>query len=108
MATKATKQTVNRLDVISAKGDILRKIAEALSAFEKDTLYEYKCVGKEDEQARDWRTDELLWEDDEHTIPMYRSKYDYVKVSDNEMTDGKRAALVAIEEVKAYFDKIIF
>ena len=108
MATKATKQNINRFDVISAKGDILKRIAEALSAFEKDTLYEYKCVGKEEEQARDWRTDELRWEDEEKTIPYYRDKYDYVKVSEAEMTDEKRAALVAVEEVKAYFDKIIF
>ena len=108
MASKATKPVINRLDVISAKGEILRKLADSLKSYEQDTLYEYKCVGKEEEQARDWRTDELKWEDEEKTIPYYRDKYEYVKVSEAEMTDERRAALVAIEEVKAFLDKCTF
>jgi len=108
MATKKNAIVINRLDVISAKGEILKKISEAIKDFEKDTIMEYKVVGKESEQATDWRTGELKWEDEEKTIPYYRDKYDYVRLTEEEMTSEKRATLVAIDEVKAFFDKITF
>jgi hypothetical protein len=53
MATKKNAIVINRLDVISAKGEILKKISEAIKDFEKDTIMEYKVVGKESEQATD-------------------------------------------------------
>lgn len=108
MATKKNAIVINRLDVISAKGEILKKISEAIKDFEKDTIMEYKVVGKESEQATDWRTGELKWEDEEKTIPCYRDKYEYVRLTEEELNPEKRATLVAIDEVKAFLDKITF
>ena len=71
----------------------------------KDLTRRYEVVGKEEEQARDWRTDELLWEDEEKTIPMYRDKYDYVEVFDDELDDEDRLRMSILNELMAKLEK---
>ena len=67
-----------RFTVMKKQAEVLERLEEVLNDIIKDKTMTYDVVGKETEQARSWKTGELLWEDEEHTIPKYRDKYDYV------------------------------
>ena len=56
-------------------------------------------------QAKDWRTGELLWEDEEKTIPIYRDKYDCVEVFDDELDDEDRLRMSVLNELMAKLEK---
>lgn len=45
---------------------------------ERRIVYSYEVVGKTDEQRKDYRTGDLMWEDEEETIPKYVDKWDWV------------------------------
>ena len=95
-----------------------RKRIEVLEALDKELdsqlrncLYDYQCVEETvtDEQDRHWKTDELLWEDDEHTIPKMKvnRRYDYVRRPDSELTDEDRAFQKAVEDVRKCLIKML-
>lgn len=88
------------------EAEILSEIYEELETKLKYATKRYECVGKEEEQARDWRTNELLWEDEEKTIPKYRDKYDYVTVLDSELTEEEKLRAKVIKSVMAKLEKI--
>lgn len=67
-----------RFTTMRKQAEVLERIENLLEEIIKDRTMSYEVVGKEEEQATSWRTGELLWEDEEHTIPKYRDKYDYV------------------------------
>lgn len=87
--------------------EVLERLTEVLDEMEKDCHQVYKCVGKETEQARSWRTDELLWTDEEKTIPLYRDRYEYVPLADDEMDDEQRAKVKAIETISKALEKLV-
>ena len=57
--------------------DILDELYEVVEAKERSASTDYVPVGEE--QEKDWRTGELMWEDDEQTIPKMTKKWDYVE-----------------------------
>lgn len=67
-----------RFQTMATQAQVLTKIEALLEEIIKDTSMTLDVVGKEDEQATSWKTGELLWEDEEKTIPKYRDRYDYV------------------------------
>ena len=67
-----------RFQTMKAQAEVLERIESLLEDIIKDRKMTYDVVGKEEEQARSYKTGELLWEDAEETIPKYRNKYDYV------------------------------
>ena len=87
--------------------DILERIVNVLDDEERNATSDFRCVGKEEEQAKDYKTGELLWEDEEQTIPKYRDRWDYVKVADSELTDDSKAKLRAINMVRDTLEKLI-
>jgi hypothetical protein len=97
----------NKIQMKKAMLDILEGLYNSLDVSEKEVAYSYEVVGKEEEQATDWKTGELKWEDEEKTIPYYKNKYDYVKRDESEFDDYDRAKLDAINEVRKALDKLI-
>ena len=67
-----------RFTVMRKQAQVLERLEDVLNEIIRDKSLTWDVVGKEEEQARSWKTDELLWEDEEHTIPKYKNKYDYV------------------------------
>lgn len=97
----------NKIQMKKAMLDVIEGLYQSLDDTEKNIAYSYEVVGKEDEQATDWRTGELKWEDEEKTIPYYKNKYDYVKRDEADFDDYDRAKLDAIAEIRKALDKLI-
>lgn len=95
------------LETKKAVVDILGELFEKLDHIKKDASQDYKIVGKSDEQATDWRTHELLWEDDDCTIPKYRDIWEYVDIPEDEMTTDRLAKLDAVDAIYKALEKLI-
>ena len=87
--------------------EILDKLYKEVEREENDCLQEYRRIGKTDEQDKHWSTGELLWEDEEKTIPKMKDKWDYVMKSEAEMTPDDYAKLNACKYLKAQLEKMI-
>ena len=101
------KTELTKLQQKKAQVGVLEKLFETLAEMEKDTVNDYRVVGKREEQAKNWRTGELLWEDEEKTIPKYEDKYDYVPIPIEERTPEQVAKLKAIAFIEEALDKLI-
>lgn len=90
-----------------AELDILGKLYENLEdMLNYSPFTRYECVGKSDRQSTDWRTGELLWEDEEQTIPKFENKYADIAVPE-EQYDDMRARKVAIMNVLSKLEKLL-
>lgn len=88
--------------------EVLERLYRDLDDEKQNCLQVYKQVGvDETKQRRSWKTDELLWEDEEHTIPQYEPIYDYVDKTDEEMSDEDVAKLDAINTIVKTLDKLV-
>lgn len=96
----------NKFKERQVEAEILGELYERLEDKLKDATMRYDCVGKEEEQARSYRTDELLWEDDECTIPKYRDKYEIVPVPENELTDEDKLRIKVIKNLMTKLERI--
>lgn len=98
---------MNKIQMKKAMLEVIEELYSSLETTEKNVTYSYEVVGKEDEQAKDWKTGELKWEDEEKTIPYYRNRYDYVKRDEDSLDDHDKAKLEAIAEIRKALDKLI-
>ena len=96
MATKVG-DVGNVLRVKAAKIELVQMLDRTLDQEYKSLYQKYDIVGKSDEQATNYKTGELLWEDDEHTIPRYKDKWDYIDLSDSDLTPEQIAKRDAIQ-----------
>ena len=104
------KTTTREIGIITKKKallDVLERLMNTIDNIEKDTTTEYRAVGKSEEQAKDWKTGELLWEDEEKTVPKMRDEYGYVELTEDEMTDENLATLEAVKTVKEILEKLV-
>lgn len=104
------KKTTREIGIITKKKallDVLERLMTTIDSIEKDATIEYRVIGKSEEQAKDWKTDELLWEDEEKTVPKMRDEYGYVDLTEDEMTDESLATLEAIKTVKEVLEKLV-
>ena len=95
---------------ISEKMAQLEIIGELLDTLDRkldDVTHDYRVVGKEDEQATSWKTGELLWEDEEHTIPKMKDRWENVEIPEDEWSDDVKAKVGAIEEIQEKLKKMI-
>ena len=63
---------------------------------------DYTCTGEE--QRTDWQGN-LLWEDEEHTVPKMGSKFEYVPKT--EYTEEERYSIEALEKIQKYLEKML-
>lgn len=92
-----------RFEMMKAQAEVLTKMDNLLDEIIRDKMMDYRVVGKETEQAKDWRTGELKWEDDEKTIPCFKDKWDYVAKEEDEISEEDR---IMIEVCKAFSKKL--
>lgn len=90
-----------------AQLEVLERLFKELDSAEKEATMRYQKIGTEDEQARHWRTGELLWADEEKTIPQYNEIWDYVKIPQDEIGEHELAKEAAINELRAVLEKLI-
>ena len=88
------------------EAEILGELYEKLENDLKYATKSYERVGKETEQARDYKTGELLWDDEEHTIPRFRDNWDYVDVPEDKLTDEAKLKIKVIKNVMAKLEKL--
>lgn len=98
----ATNKFMERKIEAEVLGDLYEKLEHDLKYATKS----YERVGKETEQARDYKTGELLWEDDEQTIPKFRDNWDYVDVPEDELTDEQRIKIKVIKSIMVKLEKL--
>lgn len=87
--------------------EILEELYTSVENKEKDAHREYKVIGKEDKQAKDWRTGELKWEDEEHTIPVMEDKWGYVDKAEDAMSEEDIIRIKVCQYIKTQLEKMI-
>lgn len=95
----------NKFKEKQAIAEILDELYRIVQTKEDDVHNDYRVVGKE--QAKDWRSGELQWEDEEKTIPKMTDKWDYVPKSDEELDHEDLAKIKACQYIKAQLEKML-
>ena len=95
----------NKFKEMQIKAEILNELYEVVESKERYYCSEYKPVGEK--QACDWRTGELFWEDEEHTIPKMEKVWDYVPKNEEDLTEEDKLRLKACQQIKAQLEKMI-
>jgi len=90
-----------------AQLEVLEVLLDKISDMEESNQKDYRVIGKTDEQATDWRTGELLWEDDEHTIPKMKDEWGSVDIPEEEMTVERLAKKDALTWARAILEKLV-
>jgi hypothetical protein len=88
------------------EAEVLSEVYEELENKLKYAGMSFEKVGVETEQARNYSTGELLWEDEEKTIPKYRDKYGYVPVSEEELTEEQKIKIRVIKKLMAKIENL--
>ena len=100
---------VTSIKVKSYMIEELSKITDSLVYDIKNLYTEYRRVGEEQKQR--WNSDteeyELLWEDEEKTIPKMGAKYDDVEIPEDEMTEENKLKLRAYRELFVKLESLI-
>ena len=94
------KKNSNIVLSLKEKKALLEKIEDMVHSLEQDRVYygqDYRSIGKSDKQATSWKTKELLWEDEEKTIPKYEDIYGYV--DKEELDDDDKAKIKAVDTI---------
>ena len=104
---KATEKKVNIFIAKRALIDVLERLMNVLDEIKNDNLREYKVIGKKDEQDTHWRTGELLWEDEEKTIPKMKDIYGYVDIPEDELSEEAIAKIKAVDMARATLETLL-
>lgn len=101
----------NKFMEMRKKIEVLERLDKELDAIIRDSICEYKCVKETvtDEQDTAWRTGELLWEDEEHTIPKMRvdREWDYVPRPEETLTEEDKATQRAVDDIRKALLKLV-
>lgn len=85
--------------------EILSDLYEEVESKERSIRTHYQPIGEV--QDKDWRTSELLWEDEEKTIPKMEKEWGYVDKDEEELTEDDRMKLKVCQNIKAQLEKMI-
>lgn len=97
----------NKFKETKIRAEILGDLCEKLDSEEKSLQQKWSVVGKETVQAKHWRTEELLWEDEAKTIPKYANKYAAEPKEDADYTEDERIRLNVIRGIKTQLEKML-
>lgn len=97
----------NTIKTKAMRASILENIYDYLESKIRDEGCRYEEVGKKNEQAKDWRTGELKWDDDEKTIPHYDSIYDYVPIPESELDESTTMRIAVLRAIQDDLIKLI-
>ena len=87
----------------------LSKLTEGLVSDIKGLYTEWRRVGEEQKKTWNSETDqyELVWEDEEKTIPKMCAKYDDVEIPEEEMSEDTKLKLRAYRELFEKLESLI-
>lgn len=97
----------SRFATMKAQAEVLEKLDNFLNEIIRDYSMSYEVIGKQTEQATDWRTGELKWEDEEHTIPYYANEYGYVPIPEDKLRDESRIVVDVCKRFSQRLDKLL-
>lgn len=100
-----SKTSIEKIRVKKEMLDLLQDIMTMLADKETEVSKEYKNVGKTDKQRTNWKTGELMWEDEEKTIPLYEDNWEYV--DKEELTENDKARIEAINQIRTTIEKLV-
>ena len=87
--------------------EVLNDLYDTLEQKEKSVHYEYKVVGKKDVQRKHWSTGELMWEDDEKTIPLMEDDWQQVSRAEEDLTEEDILKIKVYKYVMAQLEKML-
>lgn len=85
--------------------EILSDLYEEVEQKEKSVRTTYSPIGEV--QEKDWRTGELKWEDEEHTIPKMTKEWGYIDKDEEDLTDDDKLKLKVCQHIKSQLEKMI-
>jgi len=85
--------------------EILSDLYNEVEQKEKNARTNYVPVGEK--QSRDWRSGEMLWEDEEKTIPKMEKEWGYVDKDEEDLTDDDKLRIRVCQYVKTQLEKMI-
>lgn len=93
---------MKELTTMKKRIELIESVDNLLSSIEEDTCKDYAVISETvtDEQKRHWSTGELMWEDEEHTIPMMKVEREYGYVPKKELTEEDNETLQAIADLR--------
>lgn len=96
---------MTKFDEKRIEAEILGELYKFIEEKETGTMRDYRIVGTIDEQDTHWKTGELLWEDEEKTIPKMKAKWGYVAKED--LTDEEELYLKVCNRIKSALEKMV-
>lgn len=101
------EQTLNYFEQKAVMAKEFSEIYDYLQTRLDNLNSKWTVIGKEDEQATRWSTGELLWEDEDKTIPLYRDKYGDVPKTTEDYTEEDKIKITAIKKVMVMLEKAL-
>lgn len=98
---------MTRFENIKLTAEILQDIYAYLEQRVEDKTKRYEVVGKSDKQKTSWKTGELMWEDEEHTIPVYENVYDYVTYDVENLDEADRNFVEVVRRIQKDLEKLL-
>lgn len=112
MAKTKTEATKNVLDIFKKNEYRAAELKELVGKLIADLNYcqqTYTKIGEK--QDRRWNSDtkeyELIWEDEEQTIPRMIGEYDYVDIPENELSEDDLVKIQAYNELLVDLQKLL-
>ena len=96
---------LTKFDEKRIEAEVLGDLYKQLEEKERATKRDYRKVGVYDEQDTNWKTGELLWEDEEKTIPKMKDRWDYV--DKEELTEEEELYLQVCRRIKSALEKMV-
>ena len=85
--------------------EILNDLYNEIEEKENHIRCTYSPIGEK--QDRDWRSGELLWEDEAQTIPKMTKEWGYIDKDEDDLTDEDKLKLKVCQQIKAQLEKMI-
>ena len=95
----------NKFEEKKLLAEVLNELYDTVQRKEDDVHSDYKITGEE--QAVDWRTGELQWEDEDKTIPKMKDKWETVAKADEDLTEYDKLRIKVYQYVKSQLEKMI-
>ena len=96
---------LTKFDEKRIEAEILGELYRFVEEKENSTKREYRKVGITDEQDTHWKTGELLWEDEEKTIPKMKDVWDYV--DKEEWSEQDELYVKVCHKIKSALEKLV-
>lgn len=96
---------MNKFEEKKIEAEVLSELYETVLSKEKSIRSDYEAAGEE--QAKDWKTGELLWEDEEKTVPKVRTVWKEVTRTDDELSEDDRNRLRIYSNLRTKLEKLL-